>query len=153
ILLVAVFAGSCMLLDSLIYFPSTGADSPPPGVEERAIATADGVRLHAFYAPPPSPSAPVLLWSHGNAGNVSMRADLLVILASRGLGVLAYDYRGYGASAGRPSEAGLYLDAEAAYDSLVADGIAAERIVCFGESLGGGVSIELARRRRCAALV
>ena len=153
LLFAVLFAFSCMLIDALIYIPSRGSAPPPPGVEERTITTSDDVRLHAFYAPPPEAGAPVILWSHGNAGNITMRADVLQILAARGLGVLAYDYRGYGASEGRPNEHGLYLDAEAAYDSLRADGISAERIVCYGESLGSGVSVELARRRPCAALV
>jgi uncharacterized protein len=141
-----------MLIDALIYMPWKGASPPPKGVEERAITTTDGVRLHAFYAPPP-PDGPVLVWSHGNAGNITIRADVLEMLAGAGLGVLAYDYRGYGASEGRPNEQGLYLDAEAAYDSVRAAGVPAERIVCFGESLGGGVTVELARRRPCAAVV
>ena len=149
---VVVSASSCMLIDALIYMPWRGSSPPPTGVEDRTITTSDGVRLHAFYAPP-SPDAPVLVWSHGNAGNITLRADVLQVFAAAGLGVLAYDYRGYGASEGRPNESGLYLDAEAAYDSLRAAGIGPERIVCFGESLGGGVTVELARRRPCAAVV
>lgn len=142
-----------VLLDSLIFFPDRTSDPPPPGVEERTFAAADGTRLSAFHAPAPDEKAPVLVWSHGNAGNVSSRADVLVALASRGLGVLAFDYRGYGRSEGRPSEDGVYADAEAAYDLLRRDGVAAERIVAFGESIGGAVAIELARRRPCGALV
>ena len=73
---------------------------------------------------------------------------MLLALQARGLAVLAYDYRGYGRSEGRPSEAGLQLDAAAAYDDLVARGVPPARIVCFGESLGGAVSIALAAERR-----
>jgi hypothetical protein len=78
---------------------------------------------------------------------------VLLALAARGLGVLAYDYRGYGRSEGRPSEPGVYRDAEAAYDGLRADGVPAARIVAFGESLGGAVSLELATRRPCAGVI
>jgi len=96
---------------------------------------------------------PVLLWSHGNAGNIDSRRALLLALAARGLGVPAYDYRGYGRSEGSPSERGVYLDATAAFDDLVARGIDPATIACFGESLGGAVSIEVATRRRCAAVI
>jgi uncharacterized protein len=148
-------AAGCRLviLDTLIFFPDRTSSPPPAGVEERTFTAADGTRLAAFHAPAPDGTAPVLVWSHGNAGNVSNRADVLVALADRGLGVLAFDYRGYGRSEGRPSEEGVYVDAEAAYDLLRSDGVPAERIVAFGESIGGAVAIELARRRPCAALV
>jgi fermentation-respiration switch protein FrsA (DUF1100 family) len=97
--------------------------------------------------------APTLVWSHGNGGNIAGRADVLLALAARGVNLLAYDYRGYGRSQGSPSEAGLFLDAEAAYDSLTAAGVPPASIVCFGESLGGAVSIALATRRACAAVI
>ena len=140
-------------LDRLIYFPERFMPAPPPGVEERRFAAADGVRLHAWLVPPPDPAAPLLVWSHGNGGNVGNREDVLLALAARGLGVLAYDYRGYGLSEGRPDETGTYLDGEAAWDHAASAGVAPERIVCFGESLGGAVSIALATRRSCAAVV
>jgi len=139
------------VIDSLIFFPDRHVPDAPHDVEERWITTADGIRLHAWYAGPASPAA-TLLWSHGNAGNIAGRVDVLRALAARGLGVLAYDYRGYGRSEGRPSEAGLSRDADAAFDSLTRAGVPPTRIVCFGESLGGAVSIALATRRPCAGV-
>jgi uncharacterized protein len=141
-----------VLLDGLIFFPDRHVPAPPAGVEERWIATADGVRLHAWYAGVPGKTA-TLVWAHGNAGNIGMRADVLLALAARGLNVLAFDYRGYGRSEGRPSEAGVYLDAEAAYDSERARGVPAERLIAFGESLGAAVAIHLAEHRPCAGVV
>jgi len=138
--------------DGLIFFPDPHVPAPPPGVEERGFTTADGVRLHAWWAPPAA-AAPVLVWSHGNAGNIGGRAPVLGALARRGLGVLAYDYRGYGRSAGHPTEAGVYRDAEAAYDAARTAGAPATRLVAFGESLGGAVSVHLATARACAAVV
>jgi fermentation-respiration switch protein FrsA (DUF1100 family) len=138
-------------LDDLIFFPDRFVPDPPPGVEERWIDAADGVRLHAWYAPPPR-GGPVLVWSHGNGGNIAGRDDVLLALAAEGVGVLAYDYRGYGKSAGRPNEAGVYLDVEAAYDHLRAAGVEASRIVAFGESLGAAVALHLAGTRPCAAV-
>jgi hypothetical protein len=140
-----------MPLDSLIFFPDPNVPAPPPGVEERWIVTEDGVRLHAWYATPTDPVA-TLVWSHGNGGNIADRVEVLLALAAAGVAVLAYDYRGYGKSGGRPSERGVYLDALAAYDSERSRGILAERIVAFGESLGGAVSIWLATQRPCAGV-
>jgi fermentation-respiration switch protein FrsA (DUF1100 family) len=140
-----------VLLDAVIFQPDTNVPDPPPGVTERWIATTDEVRLHAWYAARRG-ARPTLVWSHGNGGSIAGRADVLLALAGRGLNVLAYDYRGYGKSGGRPSEAGVYLDAEAAYDSERRRGVPAARILCFGESLGGAVSIYLARARPCAGV-
>src|SRR5207247_1229742 len=78
------------------------------------------------------------------------RADVFLALAARGVAVLAYDYRGYGRSEGRPSEPGVYLDVEAAYDSLRARGGPARQIVAFGEALGGAVAVRAATVRPCA---
>lgn len=133
-------------LDRLIFLPDTTVPRPPPGVEERWITTRDNVRIHAWYVPARDARA-TLVWSHGNAGNIAGRVDVALALAARGVDVLAYDYRGYGRSEGRPSEAGVYLDAEAAYDSA-----GDLPIVCFGESLGGAVSIHLASVRPCAGV-
>ncbi len=124
---------------------------PPPGVEERWITAEDGVRLHAWYGAAPDAIA-TLVWSHGNGGNIAGRGDVLLALRERGLSVLAYDYRGYGRSAGRPSEAGCYRDARAAYDDVRARGVDAASIIAFGESLGGAVSIHLACERPVAGV-
>jgi len=152
-ILAALTTVGCSLvpLDQFIFFPDAFVPDPPVGVEERWITAEDGVRLHAWYASPPQ-GAPVLVWSHGNGGNIAGREEVLLALRARGLGVLAYDYRGYGRSDGRPSEAGVYRDAQAAYDSERARGTPAARIVCFGESLGGAVSIHLALQRQCAGV-
>ena len=140
------------MIDRMVFFPDPFVGDPPPGAAERWITTSDGMRLHAWYATHPHPIAS-LVWSHGNGGSIDGRGDVAVALAARGFNVLLYDYRGYGKSAGRPSEHGVYLDAEAAYDSERAQGVAADHIVCFGESLGGAVSIQLATQRPCAAVV
>jgi fermentation-respiration switch protein FrsA (DUF1100 family) len=141
-----------MLIDQLTFFPDRMVPPPPPGVEELYITTADGVRLHAWYAAPEAPLA-TLVWSHGNGGNIAGRVDVQLALVDAGFAVLAYDYRGYGRSQGRPSESGVYLDALAAYESERRRGVPARRLIPFGESLGGAVSIELASERPCAGVV
>lgn len=122
--------------------------------EDVELRAEDGVRLHGWYLPAGAADAPVLLLCHGNAGNISHRLDLLRIFRGLGWGVLAFDYRGYGRSEGRPSEAGTYLDAAAAWRHLVeVRGHRPERIVVFGESLGGGPASHLAAAVQPGALI
>ena len=155
-MVLAATLSGCSMIDSYTFFPDRDVGPAPPGVEERWITTEDGHRLHAWLAGPSSAARsappPTLIWSHGNAGNIGGRATVLLDLARRGLRVLAYDYRGYGRSTGVPSEAGVYRDAVAAFDHEVGRGTVPAHIICFGESLGGAVSIALAERRSCAGV-
>lgn len=113
----------------------------------------DGVSLHGWFVPREG-AVRTLLFFHGNAGNISHRLDSVAIFARLGLHVFIIDYRGYGRSADKPSEAGTYLDATAAWRYLtVTRGIAASDIVIFGRSLGGAVAIELATRVEPGALI
>ncbi len=132
---------------TLIYFPSRELIGSPAmlGLSYRDVwfYAEDGVRLHAWYVPGRLPTT--LLWCHGNAGNISDRLDNIAEIHRRlGLGVFIFDYRGYGQSDGRPTEAGLYRDARAARDVLLREGVTAERIVYFGRSLGAAVALDLA---------
>jgi fermentation-respiration switch protein FrsA (DUF1100 family) len=115
----------------------------------------DRTRLFGWYTPAAPLGAPaVLLWCHGNAGNIINRLDNLAALHQLGLSVFLFDYRGYGRSEGRPSEAGLYQDALAAYAQLAETRrIPAGRIVLFGRSLGAAVAGEVASRRPAAGLI
>ena len=120
--------------------------------EDVAIETADDVRLHGWWVPGHGKYA--LLFFHGNAGNISHRLDSIKLFHDLGLSVLIIDYRGYGASEGRPSEAGTYEDADAAWAYLTETrSLAAENIVIFGRSLGGAIAAWLAARRSPAALI
>ena len=143
--------------DRLVYQPVpdvhvTPADTGLP-FENATLATEDGEHLHAWWIPTPQERA-VALFCHGNAGNVSGRLPTLQALHRLGLSTLIFDYRGYGRSTGRPTEDGLYRDAEAAWQHLTATrGIDPERIVVFGRSLGSGPATWLAERHAPAALV
>lgn len=120
------------------------------------LATADGETLDGWFVPAATRRATrgLVLFFHGNAGNIAHRLDYLRMFHDLGLATLIIDYRGYGLSSGRPSEAGSYLDAAAAWRHATQDlGFAAERIVIFGESLGGGVAAQLAAANRPGALV
>lgn len=117
--------------------------------EDAYFQTADGQNINGWFFPAQtnSPRAHLaVLLCHGNAGNIGDRLGLYEVLLETGVNVFAFDYRGYGRSQGRPSEAGTYLDAQAAYDWLRTKGIAGTNIIALGESLGGGVASELALR-------
>jgi len=105
---------------------------------------ADGIELQAVWTPP-GEGQPVLLFSHGNAGNLWDRIPLVERLHQQGLGVFLYDYRGFGNSQGSPGEEGLFQDSEAAWEWVTAKGgIQPERIISYGRSLGAAVALHLA---------
>jgi uncharacterized protein len=121
--------------------------------EDVAFTAADGTRLSAWFIPA-SEAAYTVLFFHGNGGNISHRIDKVDIFHGLGLNVCILDYRGYGKSSGKPSEAGLYVDAQAAYGYLVLSRkVRPERIVIYGESLGGAVAVDLASHKPAAALI
>jgi uncharacterized protein len=153
----------------LIYFPTPGPVPPAasvlPSAEDVTFETADGLRLHGWFVPAdpgaagsgaarPEPEGPAVLVCNGNAGDRSMRAALAAALSRLGLGVLLFDYRGYGGNPGSPSEDGLAADARAALAYLAArPEVDPARLVYFGESLGAAVALRLATERPPAALV
>jgi fermentation-respiration switch protein FrsA (DUF1100 family) len=95
----------------------------------------------------------VSLHLHGNGGNITHRDLVARHVLQAGSSILLLDYRGYGRSSGKPTEAGLYEDGRAALDWLIAQGFTAEKIVLYGESLGTAVAIHLAAQQRCAGLI
>ena len=116
------------------------------------LKTEDGESLLAWSIPP-APDRPFVLYFHGNAGGLDLRVERFRAMAEAGIGLLAIEYRGYASSTGSPSERGLKLDGEAAYAAAIASGVAPERIVPLGESLGSGVAVALAARHKVGALV
>jgi uncharacterized protein len=153
----AVLLGAMMFFEeSLVFFPSRQplAGWDMPGAERVRFEAADGARLHGLYFAHPRPRA-VALFACGNGGNISYRADRLGELRDRlGVSVLAFDYRGYGLSVGRPNERGVLLDARAARRWLAErTGIAETDVVLWGESLGGGVMVDLASRDGARGLI
>lgn len=123
--------------------------------QELRLTAADGTVLHGWHVPAAAPgSGYELLFLHGNAGNISHRLEWLRILNRLGLGVLLLEYRGYGQSAGTPSEDGLHLDAQAGWDWLRGERqVPAGRILLFGESLGAAVATRLAAEVDAGGLV
>ncbi len=128
----------------------------PTGIaaEDAWFQSADGTRLHGWYVPRSKPRA-VILFCHGNAGNVTHRAESMQALHRLvHASVLVFDYRGYGRSEGKPNELGILADARAARAWLAArENIAEQDIVVMGESIGGAVAVDLAARDGARALV
>jgi len=143
--------------DRFIYFPDRTLRDDPGRIglayrEVTAVAAA-GVHLHGWHVPAEGARFTVL-FCHGNAGNVSDRLETLRVLNELGLSVLIFDYRGYGRSEGKPSEAGLYADARAFWQHLVEnEGIRPDRVIVWGRSLGGAVAAHLAAAVQPAGLV
>lgn len=156
--LVGVFFGLVYWLQpTMVFLPLARLEATPAQwgleYEDVSIQTADGVQLHGWFVPSPGADC-VLLFFHGNAGNISHRRESIEIFHRLGLSVLIIDYRGYGASGGRPTEAGLHLDAAAAWDYLVEQReVSPDRIIVFGRSLGGVVAAQLAAQTAPAALI
>jgi uncharacterized protein len=147
--------------DRFIYYPApypVGDWQPEKRLglkfEDRALRSKDGTKLHAWWVPRENARATVL-FLHGNGGNVTNCAGAVSRLVEKlSVQALIVDYRGYGRSEGRPSEQGLYEDAEAAYEELTERmGILPEKLIIYGHSLGTAVATELALRRRAAGLI
>ncbi len=120
--------------------------------QDVSIQTADGVTLHGWFVP--GRSSRVLLFFHGNAGNISHRLDSIQQFHRLGMAVFIIDYRGYGQSSGKTTESGIYTDTEAAWRYLTEDrGIAGSDIVIFGRSLGASAASRLAAQHQPLALI
>jgi hypothetical protein len=145
------------LQSRLVWFPTSEIVATPEDVglayEEVTLTADDGVQLAAWYVPAGGESRGTILYCHGNAGNISTRLPTMHLCHRLGLDILAFDYRGYGRSEGRPSEEGTYRDARAAWEYLVHDrGVEPRRIVVVGRSLGGAIASRLACDREVAGV-
>ena len=144
----------------LLYFPgmpTRAVEATPKDIgldfEPLTLATRDGEQLDAWFIPARQARG-VLLFCHGNAGNIAHRLDSIRLFHELGLSVLIFDYRGYGRSSGRPTEQGTYLDGDAAWDYLVEKrGILPTQIILFGRSLGAAIAADLASRQGAGAVI
>jgi uncharacterized protein len=156
---VVVLALAYVFQRKLVYLPSDGPVPPAaqalPGARDVRLTTSDGLTLGAWYVPPTgSDLGFTVLVTNGNGGDRSHRTELAAALRAEGLAVLLFDYRGYGGNPGDPTEEGLALDVRAARAYLVDElGVPQDRLVYFGDSLGGAVVSELATAHPPAGLV
>ncbi|HWL50351.1 MAG TPA: alpha/beta hydrolase [Acidimicrobiia bacterium] len=156
--MLAIAAGICLLLMAvlwlfqrqLIYLPDPTPGSPPADVTVSTVETSDGIVHELWLIPADGEAVARVLVFNGNAGNKSHRLPLARSLAGEGMEVVLFDYRGYGDTAGSPSEGGLLSDARAVADVAFDTDLP---VVYLGESLGAGVATLLAKARAPDALV
>ncbi len=151
--------------NAIVFHPEKGPLAPPAAsleLDSRDVKfnSTDGVALVARLIPPPPTVLPEtagwVLYFHGAGANVGIAGynEAWAQFRKLGLGVLAVDYRGFGESAGEPTEAGLYRDADAAFAYLTRTlGVATNRILIYGYSLGTAVAIDLSTRVTVAGLL
>lgn len=144
-------------VESQVFFPDTTIEQTPADLdlpfEDIWFTSSDSVRLHGWLIPASSANH-LLLFCHGNGGNISHRLDNVRLLHNQGISVFVFDYRGYGRSQGRISEKGFYLDSEAAYEvTREWAGKHGAKLVVFGRSLGGIAATHLASTKNCDGLI
>jgi len=141
---------------SCLYFPDRNVTRSPDSLglqwDSRSVIAEDGTHIRAWHLKARGQKPPLVIYLHGNGGNIGDYLDEASVLVHMGLDVLMVEYRGYGESGGSPSEKGFYMDARAAYDFAVGE-LGASRVVAFGRSLGTAVAADLAVNRPVAALI
>jgi hypothetical protein len=160
ILTVAVYCGLVLLLylfqRNLLYHPSTKNSKPADyGISEMSlveIITSDGLKLDAWFKEAEE-GKKTILYLHGNAGHLGHRSIKVKKYLDAGFGLLLLGYRGYGGNSGKPSEKKLYIDGRAALHFLIKYQVPLSKTIIYGESLGTGVAVEIARNLQINCLV
>ncbi len=141
----------------LMYFPwnsgRTPADMGLDNTEILTLTASDHIQLTAWHRPPAS-GYPLIIYFHGNGGDISFRGPKLTAFAESGFGFLILSYRGFGSSEGTPTEQGLYLDAQAAITYATQTlGYQPSQLMLYGESLGTGIAVEMATHHPVGAVI
>jgi uncharacterized protein len=148
-----VLAGMFFFQRNLLYYPDASLPDPVlSGVAEMSpikAQSSDGLTLVSWFGQG-NPNLPVIVYFHGNAGNIGSRGHKVRPFLDAGFGVLLVGYRGYGGNAGNPSQTGLLADARAAIESLQNNSEAGRSLVFYGESLGTAVATIIAAERALA---
>lgn len=143
------------LQTKLIFYPGKLSEGhkfkADAGAEEIILETADHERISCLFFP--NKSRDVILYFHGNAGDLSGWQFVAEDFTAMGHNFMIIDYRGYGKSSGNISEKGMYIDAEAAYNFLLEKGFGPTDILIYGRSIGSGVAVHLAAEKVCKGLI
>jgi len=139
------------------YYPSTSSPQAPasyglPEMQALRLQTADGLNNLAWFAPPKEFQTKVIVYFHGNAGDISDRALKIRPYLDQGYGVMQVEYRGFGGNEGSISEAGFYQDARAAIDWLL-NKYPVENLIIYGESIGTGTAVQMATEYKASELI
>lgn len=140
-----------------VFYPEKILDITPDSLsipfEDIYLTIGDNVKINGWFIPKEQ-AKHTILFLHGNAGNLGYRLDKIALLRKNPVDIFIIDYRGFGKSNGKPSEKGVYKDAEAAYWYMVNNrGILPESIILYGESIGGAVAVDLASKVKTEALI
>jgi fermentation-respiration switch protein FrsA (DUF1100 family) len=161
VVLVIAYCGWGLILlfiqPKLLYGPAREVECTPRDIglefEDVIFRSSDGLELTGWYIPVGDGKI-TILFCHGNGGNIMHRLDSISIFHNLGLNCFLFDYRGYGNSEGKTTEAGTYLDTNAAYNWLINQRkTAPNNIIIFGRSLGGSIAAELATKVEAKGLV
>jgi fermentation-respiration switch protein FrsA (DUF1100 family) len=141
--LISILLAGC---NGVFFYPDSYEEHSPEqlGLKYKDVyfQADDGTRLHAWFLPAQGTAQGTILFLHGNAENISTHIMSVFWLPARGFNVFLIDYRGYGASEGKPSEEGVQEDVNAAMRTLLTrPGVDPDRLVIFGQSLGGSIAI------------
>ncbi len=158
VLLYALLVAAFFLAQRTIQYPAPRQYLAPgavglEGVSVHRLPTDDGAAFMVWWLPPPTDEAPVAIYFHGNGETLWNLAERIEQFAADGFGLAAVSYRGYPGSEGRASEAAFIADALAAHAFVTGKGVAPERIVAVGYSIGSGVAVALAAERPVGAVV
>jgi fermentation-respiration switch protein FrsA (DUF1100 family) len=145
------------IVNQFAFYPDTQdilpVESLPPGVREIYIETEDKERLQCYQVLDYQSNC-LLIFFHGNAGNMGHRLSDILRLNKFGINILGVDYRGYGKSTGKPSEEGIYLDGQAAYKYATKQlGFPSKNIFILGRSIGTAVAIQISQGKELAGLI
>jgi fermentation-respiration switch protein FrsA (DUF1100 family) len=153
----ALVGGMYAAQRALMYFPSKDIAAPTTynlaDMQDLTLKASDGIQVQAWVRAP-KPDMPLIVYFHGNAGNLAHRAAEYRLWLDEGFGLIALSYRGYAKSEGNPTEQGIYMDARAAVEYAQKTlHIPDSKIVLYGESLGTGIAVQMATEYALGALI
>ena len=134
-------------------YPGKPSDNHVAEMKELLVRTEDGLNLLAWFVPPQKKDGKIIILYHGNAGHIGNRAGKMRLFIEAGYGVYLCEYRGYGGNSGSISEEGIYKDARSALKWLDTNGYPASQWILYGESIGSGPAVQMAKEFQPELLV